>query len=51
LKRIREALQKEREVAGREGEKLVLEMEEQLEEDWHSGSSEGDDDTDDAYDA
>jgi hypothetical protein len=48
LKRKREALQKEREVAGREGVKLPVEMEEQFEEDWHSGASEGDDDTDDA---
>jgi len=51
LKRKSEALQKEWEIAGHEGVKLAAEMEEQLEEGWHSGSSEGDDDTDDAYDA
>ncbi|KAG2597059.1 protein WHAT'S THIS FACTOR 1, chloroplastic-like [Panicum virgatum] len=49
LKRKSEALQKEWEIAGHEGVKLAAEMEEQLEEGWHSGSSEGDDDTDDAY--
>jgi len=47
LNRKREALQKYREVAGCKDAKA--EIEDQLEEEWHSEDSEGDDDTDDAY--
>ncbi|CAO2162235.1 unnamed protein product [Urochloa humidicola] len=49
LNRKREVLQKEREVAGREGVKVAVVIEDQLEEEEHSGASEGDDETDDAY--
>ncbi|CAL4950306.1 unnamed protein product [Urochloa decumbens] len=46
LNRMREALQKEREVAGCEGLKVAVETEDQLEEEEeHSGASEEDDDT------
>lgn len=47
LKRKREALQKDREDAGRQDAKA--EIEDQVEEEWLSEASEGDDDTDDAY--
>lgn len=47
LKRKREALQKDREDAGRQDAKS--EIEDQVEEEWHSEASEGDDGTDDAY--
>uniref|UniRef100_A0A804M8F2 PORR domain-containing protein n=1 Tax=Zea mays TaxID=4577 RepID=A0A804M8F2_MAIZE len=47
LKRKREALQKDREDAGRQDAKA--EIEDRVEEEWHSEASEGDDDTDDAY--
>ncbi|RCV23745.1 hypothetical protein SETIT_5G030400v2 [Setaria italica] len=44
LKMKREELQKEREVAGHEDVKVAAEIEDQLEEEWHSGGS-GDNDT------